>query len=121
MSILFFETDDSLDLKSKEYIDTKIKELLEKEPAGKFGVVLHNDPTNGVDFVTRVIKSVFSYSTKKAVWLMLKAHFSGSSLLWSGPKDEALVYINKIISAGPDPAMVYKGAQPLKVSLELQA
>jgi ATP-dependent Clp protease adapter protein ClpS len=119
--MLIFETDDSLDLKSKKLLDEKINELLEREPVGKFAVVLHNDPLNGVDYVARIIKSVFNYSTKRAVWLMLQAHFLGSSQLWSGPKNEALAYINKIVSAGPDPAMQERGAEPLKVTLELQA
>jgi ATP-dependent Clp protease adaptor protein ClpS len=120
MNTIFFEKDHSIDLVSKELVDTKINELFKTEPAGKFGLVLHNDPINGVDFVTRVIKSVFGYPTRKAIWLMLKAHFSGSSLLWTGPKEEALSKLNKIISYGPDPAMLHKGSEPLKVSLELQ-
>ena len=121
MTIVLFDVDDSTDLESKEYVDTKIKELFEVEPLGKFSVVLHNDPINGVEFVTRVIKSVFGYPTRKAIWLMLKAHFSGSSILWTGSYDVAKAKQNQIISFGPDPAVVHKGAEVLKVSVELQA
>ena len=121
MTITFFDTEESPDLESKEYVDSIIKEQSGIDPSGKYAVVLHNDPINGVDFVTRVIKSVFGYPTRKAIWLMLKAHFSGSSLLWSGSYNQALDKRNKVISFGPDPAMVDKGAEALKVSVELQA
>jgi ATP-dependent Clp protease adapter protein ClpS len=121
MTISFFDIDKSPDPESKDYVDSRIKELFEIEPSGKYGVVLHNDPVNGIDFVTRVIKSVFGYPTRKAIWLMLKAHFSGSSLLWSGSYSQALGKRNEILSFGPDPAMVDKGAEALKVSVELQA
>ena len=121
MTISFFDIDKSSDFESKEYVDSKIKELCEVEPSGKFGVVLHNDPINGVDFVTRVIKSIFGYTTRKAIWLMFKAHFSGTSSLWSGSYNQALGKKNEIISFGPDPAMKDKGAEALSVSVELLA
>ena len=121
MTTEFFETDGSPGPGSTKYLDSKIKEITETGPSGKYAVVLHNDPVNGVDFVTSVIKSVFGYPTRKAIWLMLKAHFSGSSLLWSGPYKQAVGKKDKMIAFGPDPAMVHKAADPLNVSVELQA
>ena len=121
MTMMLFDTDESPDLESRATVESKIEELSEQEPSGKYVVVLHNDPINGVDFVVKVIKAVFGYPTQKAIWLMLKAHFSGSSLLWSGPYEQAVDKRNRVVSFGPDPFMAKKSAAPLTVSVELQA
>ncbi len=113
-----FEADESVDIKAREYIEKKLKELGETGLSGKYSVILHNDPINGVDFVTRVINEVFGYSTGKAFWLMLKAHVTGKSTLWVGPQKDAASYQQKLIGKGPDPNMVHKGAEPLTVTIE---
>lgn len=118
MSYFYFEIDKELDQASKLKIDTKLKELLQTEEPGTFSVILHNDPINGVDYVTGIIKEVFGYSTAKAIWLMLKAHFTGKSSLWSGSYEQANEKMNKVVSFGPDPNMAHKGAEPLKVTVE---
>ena len=120
MNIEYFDIDDFTDIESKEYIDTKLKELSKSEKLGKYAVILHNDPINGVDYVTKVIKNVFGYSTSKAIWLMLKAHFTGKSILWSGSNVEASRKKDKMISFGPDPNMLHKGPEPIKVTVEKQ-
>ncbi len=103
---------------SKARVDTWLESLKETEKQGKFAVVLHNDPINGVAYVTKVISSVFGYSTKKSVWLMLKAHFAGRSILWVGSHAEADRKRAEMVSHGPDPDMRHKGAEPLTVTIE---
>ena len=118
MSTFYFDIDDLTDIKSKSFVDEKLKEILKPEYSGKFSVVLHNDPINGVDFVTKIIKEVFGYSASKSIWLMLKANFSGKSILWLGSHKEAIYKQNKMIAFGADPNMIEKGAEPLKVTVE---
>ena len=118
MSFLYFELDKELDQASKLDIDKKLKELLEIDEPGLFTVVLHNDPVNGLDFVTGIIKKVFGYNTRKAIWLMLKAHFTGKSSLWSGDHNQAKEKMNQMVSYGPDLNMLHKGAEPLKITIE---
>lgn len=120
MSVWYFDIDQGLDASSKNALDQKLDELLQSDKPGSYGVVLYNDPINGVDFVTKVIKEVFGYSTSKAIWLMLKAHFTGKSLLWCGPHKEARHKVAWMVSFGPDPNMVHKGAEALRVELERQ-
>ncbi|TGD70682.1 ATP-dependent Clp protease adaptor ClpS [Mangrovimicrobium sediminis] len=118
MQPMYFELDKELDSASKLDIDKKLKELFQLDEPGTFSVVLYNDPINGVDYVTGVIKDVFGYSTTKAIWLMLKAHFTGKSSLWSGAHNEAKERMAQIVARGPDPNMLHKGAEPLKVSVQ---
>ena len=118
MSLLYFEIDKELDQASKLNIDKKLKELFQLDEPGTFSVVLHNDPINGVDYVTGIIKEVFGYSTSKAIWLMLKAHFTGKSSVWSGRHNHAKEKMAQMIAFGPDPNMSHKGAESLKVTVD---
>ena len=118
MNGICFDADDFTNVATKNYVDEKLKELFETEHTGQFAVILHNDPINSVEYVTKVIMKVFRYSTGKSVWLMLKAHFTGRSILWSGSHSEAHDRQRRMISFGPDPAMVHKGAEPLTVTVE---
>lgn len=115
---MHFDINKDVDLASKIEIDKKLKELFQLEQAGTYSVILHNDPINNMEFVTRVIKNVFGYSTSKSIWLMLKAHFTGKSLLWTGSFREAHNKRSKMLSHGPDPTMRHKGAEPLTVTVE---
>ena len=117
ISIVFFERD-AKDTDAESVVEEWIEEITKEELAGKFSVVLHNDPINCVDFVTRVIHAVFGYGMRKSAWLMLKAHFTGRSTLWVGAKGEAEQRRNEMIAHGPDPNMLHKGAQPLTVTVE---
>ena len=117
LSIVFFERNlDDTDVES--VVDEWLEEITKDERAGKYSVVLHNDPINGVDFVTRVIHAVFGYNMRKSAWLMLKAHFTGRSTLWMGAKGEAEKKRDEMIAHGPDPNLLHKGAQPLTVTVE---
>lgn len=117
MSTSFFETDD-IERRLKSVPNFALDKVLDRqEPAG-YAVILHNDPINGVDFVVRVISSVFGYGALKSTWLMLKAHFTGKSLLWLGRLDPARAKQAAMIRYGPDPNMRHKGARPLTVTVE---
>lgn len=117
ISTVFFERD-AKDTDAESVVEEWIEEITKQELVGKYSVVLHNDPINGVDFVTRVIHAVFGYGMRKSAWLMLKAHFTGKSTLWMGAKGEAEQKRNEMIAHGPDPNMLQKGAQPLTVTIE---
>ena len=88
MKIYFFEKS-NLENDVQVCLDLLSAQVLDIEEEKKYSVILHNDPINGVDFVVRVIRSVFNYPTSKSIWLMLKAHFTGKSTLWVGSLHEA--------------------------------
>ncbi|QTA78396.1 ATP-dependent Clp protease adapter protein [Desulfonema limicola] len=116
--MLYFDRNKNFDLLSKAIIDKELKDLFQTEKSKKYAVILHNDRFNSVEYVTKVIKDVFNYSMSKSIWLMLKAHFTGKSTLWIGSQKKAEEKKNKMISYGPDPGMVHRGAQPLQVTVE---
>lgn len=99
-------------------ITTRLDELSKHSQPKIYAVILHNDPVNSVEYVTEVIRDVFGYRTRKAVWLMLKAHITGKSRLWSGPLESAESKKNEMISRGPDPTRKHKNPDPLTVTLE---
>ena len=83
-----------------------------------YGVVLHNDPVNSMEFVVGVLQKVFGYNLAKALRLMLEAHMTGRSLVWGGSLEVAELRVEQIQSCVADPARRAAGARPLSVSLE---
>jgi ATP-dependent Clp protease adaptor protein ClpS len=81
-----------------------------------YAVVLHNDEYNGMDFVIMVLQKVFGYSLQKAFELMMEAHVSGRSIVWSGMRELAELRAEQIHTYGPDPTQ--RKAGPLQVSVE---
>jgi ATP-dependent Clp protease adaptor protein ClpS len=49
---------------------------------------------------------------------MLEAHHKGRSTVWIGPLEVAELKADQIRACGPDPEQVYRGAQPLQVTVE---
>jgi len=119
MNVIYeFDVSEEIDSEIKNVVDEKIKDLQDHDRDGVFSVVLHNDPINNLDYVIEVIEKVFGYGTAKALWLTLKAHFSGKSKLWLGDYKKAKNKANKVIAHGPDPRCIDKGAMPLTVTVE---
>src|SRR5262245_1140325 len=83
-----------------------------------YSVILQNDDLNGMDFVVNVLRKVFNYGRLKAVGLMLKAHVTGRSIVWTGSLEVAELKADQIRSCGPDPNMKHRGATTLSVSVE---
>jgi len=83
-----------------------------------YAVILHNDDLNGMDFVVGVLRKVFKFGRLHAVWLMLKAHFAGRVVVWTGSLEVAELKADQLRSCGADPAMKAHGATTLSVSIE---
>ena len=83
-----------------------------------YAVILHNDPINGFDYVVGVLRKVFGYGVTRSLWLTLKAHVSGQTVIWTGSFEVAEFKRDQVRSCGPDPAMMAEGAGQLTVSLE---
>ena len=54
-----------------------------------WNVVVHDDPVNLMDYVTRVFMRVFGYPEPRAEKLMLEVHHLGRSVVWTGRREEA--------------------------------
>jgi len=60
-----------------------------------YRVIVHNDDVTPMDFVTRVLVSVFYLAYPDAVQIMLSAHYKGESVVQILPKAEAERRVNK--------------------------
>jgi len=59
-------------------------------------VVVHNDPVNLMSYVTMVFQRVFGYPREKAEKHMLEVHQKGRSILWSGMREPAELYVQQL-------------------------
>lgn len=61
-------------------------------------VVVHNDPVNLMTYVTMVFQRVFGFPRTKAEKHMLEVHQKGRSILWSGMRERAELYVQQLHS-----------------------
>lgn len=59
-------------------------------------VVVHNDPVNLMSYVTMVFQKVFGYPKEKAEVHMLEVHQNGRSILWSGVRERAELFVQQL-------------------------
>jgi ATP-dependent Clp protease adaptor protein ClpS len=59
-------------------------------------VVVHNDPVNLMSYVTMAFQRVFGYPREKAERHMLEVHHKGRSILWSGMRERAELYVQQL-------------------------
>jgi ATP-dependent Clp protease adaptor protein ClpS len=72
--------------------ETKTNEDL----ATPWNVIVHNDPVNLMSYVTMVFMRVFGYPRAKAEMHMLEVHTKGRSLVWSGGREHAELYVHQL-------------------------
>ena len=72
--------------------DVGLLERFEEQvtPAKGWTVLLHNDPVNLAEYVTKVLCTVFHVSTQVAQGYMITAHTEGKAAVFQGSKDEAV-------------------------------
>ena len=61
-----------------------------------WNVVVHNDPVNLMSYVTKVFVKVFGFSETKAKKHMLEVHHRGRSVVWTGMREPAEAYVQKL-------------------------
>lgn len=59
-------------------------------------VVVHNDPVNLMTYVTMVFQRVFGFTREKAETHMLEVHREGRSIVWSGLRERAELYVQQL-------------------------
>lgn len=78
--------------------ETKTVTKPETALARPFHVVVFDDPVTLMTYVTRVFMQVFGYQEQKARKLMLEVHKSGRSVVWTGAREQAETYVQKLQS-----------------------
>ena len=59
-------------------------------------VIVHDDPVNLMGYVTWVLMKIFGYDGKKAHTLMREVHERGRSVVWSGQRERAELYVQQL-------------------------
>lgn len=59
-------------------------------------VVVWDDPINLANYVVWVFQRIFGYSEPKARALMEKIHFTGKASVWSGDRERAEMYVQRM-------------------------
>lgn len=61
-----------------------------------WNVIVLDDPVTLMGYVTKVFIQVFGYSETKARNLMLEVHKTGRSIVWTGAREQAEIYTQKL-------------------------
>jgi len=73
-----------------------------------WNVIVYDDPVNLMEYVTKVLMKIFGYPKGKASAMMMEVHNLGRSIVWSGEKERAELYVQQLhqaqLSAGMEPA-----------------
>ena len=64
--------------------------------ATPWNVIAHDDPITLQNYVTKVFIKVFGYSESKASRLMMEVQKSGRSIVWTGAREQAEMYAQKL-------------------------
>jgi len=79
---------------TKEQTETKTRG--ETQLAPPWHVIVHDDPVTLMTYVTKVFMQVFGYPQDKAQRLMLEVHKTGRSIVWTGAREQAEMYAQKL-------------------------
>lgn len=71
-------------------------ELTDEAVDVPWNVVVHNDPITTMTYVTMVFQKVFGYARDKSHRHMLEVHQKGRSILWSGVRERAELYVEQL-------------------------
>lgn len=76
----------------EEAIQTDTDDLLDSV----WQVIVHNDPVNLMSYVTLVFQRVFGWDKERAKRHMLEVHELGRSIVWSGEREKAELYVQQL-------------------------
>jgi ATP-dependent Clp protease adaptor protein ClpS len=64
--------------------------------ARPWNVLVHDDPISLMNFVTLTLQKVFGYGHNKAHRMMMEVHTQGRSVVWTGAREQAELYVFKL-------------------------
>jgi ATP-dependent Clp protease adaptor protein ClpS len=83
---------------TKEQTDTETENRSKTSLAPPWNVIVHDDPVTLMGYVTKIFVKVFGYTETKAHKLMMEVHKSGRSIVWTGAREQAEMYAQKLQS-----------------------
>ena len=73
--------------------------ITETKLASPWQLIVHNDPVTLMSYVTMVFQRLFGYSFEKAYGMMMEVHSDGRSVVWTGAREQAEIYLHKLHAA----------------------
>jgi ATP-dependent Clp protease adaptor protein ClpS len=67
--------------------------------APPWNVIVHDDPVTLMVYVTMALQRIFGYPREKAQSLMMEVHKTRRSIVWTGAREQAEVYVHKLHAA----------------------
>jgi ATP-dependent Clp protease adaptor protein ClpS len=62
-------------------------------------VIVHNDPVNLMSYVAMVFRKIFGWTRDRAEKHMMEVHAKGRSVVWSGGREQAELYVQQLHAA----------------------
>ncbi len=63
-----------------------------------YNVILENDDHHSMEFVIDVLQKALGYSIERSYQLMMQAHNSGQTIVWTGTKEVAELKLEQMLS-----------------------
>ena len=70
--------------------------LTQTKLAPPWNVIVHNDPITLMSYVVMVLQKIFGFDHSKAHRLMMEVHTDGKSIVWTGARERAEIYLQKL-------------------------
>lgn len=67
--------------------------------APPWNVIVHDDPVTLMEYVVMVLRRIFGFDYAKARRLMLEVHTEGRSVVWTGAREQAELYVSRLHAA----------------------
>jgi ATP-dependent Clp protease adaptor protein ClpS len=77
-------------------VDPEIDEATKTRLLPPYNVILENDDYHSVEFVVMVLCKALGYAVERSFQLMLQAHETGQSVVWTGSKEVAELKLEQI-------------------------
>ena len=78
--------------RTDEQTETDVRTALQRP----WNVVVHDDPITTMIYVVKVFQEIFGYSHGKSHRLMMEVHTTGRSVVWTGDREQAELYVHKL-------------------------
>ncbi|MCA8941181.1 MAG: ATP-dependent Clp protease adapter ClpS [Planctomycetes bacterium] len=88
---------DVLEVRAAQTAESTETEVdVQTRTARPWNVIVHDDPVTLMSYVTQVFMDVFGYPQSKADRLMREVHSTGRSVVWTGERERAELYVSKL-------------------------
>jgi ATP-dependent Clp protease adaptor protein ClpS len=77
----------------------EVKPDVRSQLAPPWNVIVHDDPITLMTYVTMALQRVFGYARERAETLMMEVHQTGRSIVWTGAREQAELYVHKLHAA----------------------